>query len=98
MNAATQIGFDELMPRRAGLLLALGIWMAGFALTGAVAWRMQHHGSVRAMNVQAATSAPQAAQTDAYEDSPEPGASFMPEDTVVAHRVPRGSATMMQKP
>ncbi|HEX4445961.1 MAG TPA: hypothetical protein VH044_04470 [Polyangiaceae bacterium] len=97
MNAATPIGFDEWMPRRAGLLLALGIWMAGFALTGAVAWRMHHQDVVGAADGRA-TSAQQAVQADPDDDKAEPGTSFMPEDTVVAHRSQHGDSTMMQGP
>jgi hypothetical protein len=98
MNAALQLGHPghAEAARRTGLLVALGIWMAGFALTGAVAWRMDHpRGGIPA--TESTSSSTEATPTEGTE-TPAPGAAFMPEDTVVGRRMPRDNATMMQRP
>ena len=95
MNAAIQLGLEE-GARRTGLLVALGIWMAGFALTAAVAWRMDHPG--RGMPTTETINSSTEATPPEDTDTADPGAAFMPEDTVIGHRAPRTSATLMQKP
>jgi hypothetical protein len=39
-------GFDRCLTRRAGLLMGLGLWVAGFVVAGAAAWHMQRASSV----------------------------------------------------
>jgi hypothetical protein len=95
MSAAIQLGLEE-GARRKGLLVALGIWMAGFALTAVVGWRMEQPGHAMP-TTQTGTSSTEAAPAEDT-DTADPGAAFMPEDTVVGHRAPGGSATMMQRP
>ncbi len=82
MNSGTQFGFEEWLPRRAALLTALGIWAAGFALSGATAWRMQHPTAGTDEMNEARTSAvamPNEAPADIAESEQ---AVFVPEDVV----------------
>ena len=95
MNTAFQLEHEE-GARRTGLLVALGIWIAGFMLTGAVGWRMDHpRAGVPA--TETTSSSTEAAPTQDT-DTTDPGAAFMPEDTVVGRRAAPDNATMMQKP
>jgi hypothetical protein len=104
VNSGTQFGFEEWLPRRAALLTALGIWVAGFALAGATAWRMQHPtAGTDEMEVRtSAVAMPNEAPTDIAESEeavlPE-DAVTMPQDVVVGRRTPpRTGVTLMQRP
>jgi len=69
------LGFEEWLPRRNANLLALGLWVAGFAMAGAVAARM-HHPTTNAADFRSMSFAVEAT---------EPGALVMPEDVLVGH-------------
>jgi hypothetical protein len=78
--------FEQWLPARPVLLLALGIWLAAFALAGATAWRM-HHKTVGTEETVLVTD-----PADFKE------AVLMPEDAIVGVRTPRLGVTQSQKP
>ena len=107
MRSETQLGFEEWLPRRAALLTALGMWVAGFVLAGASAWRIQDQSRWTDEANQSATSPAATPNTscdnptsDMAADTAEPqgGAVFMPGDVVVGRRTPGTGVTQMQKP
>lgn len=89
--------FEQWLPRRAAMQAGLWIWVAGFAVAGATAWRMHHQtAGMAATNGIAAEIA--ATPTEAAADTAEPeGTVFMPVDVVVGLRTPRIGATLIQK-
>ncbi len=95
MNSGTQFGFEEWLPRRAALLTALGIWVAGFALAGATAWRMQHPTAGTDEMNKTRTSAvamPNETPVDVAESEK---AVFVPEDVVT---MPQGMVVGRSRP
>jgi hypothetical protein len=90
--------FEQWLPRRAALQAGLWIWVAGFAVAGATAWRMHHQtaGTAQTNGIAADIAA---TPIDVAADTAEPeGAVFMPVDVVVGLRRPRIGATLSQKP
>jgi hypothetical protein len=77
--------FEQWLPARPVLLVALGIWLAAFALAGATASRM-HHKTVGTGE----TNGSAVPVTDP--------AILMPEDAIVGVRTPRLGVTQSQKP
>jgi hypothetical protein len=83
--------FEQWLPTRPVLLLALGIWSAGFALAGATAWRM-HHKTTMGTEETNGSALPVSDSADFK------GAVLMPEDAIVGVRTPRLGVTQSQKP
>jgi hypothetical protein len=81
--------FEQWLPARPVRLLALGIWLAAFALAGATAWRM-HHETVGIEETNG-SAVP-------VTDPADKGAVLMPEDAIVGVRTPRLGVTQAQKP
>ncbi len=97
MNFETHFGFERWLPRRDALLVALGLWVTGLALTCAVAVRMHHESPASSTNeasIPGTTVLPRA-PADATESA---GVLVMPEDRVVAHQAPSNGVTLKQKP
>jgi hypothetical protein len=99
MNSTSYFGFEECLSRPAALLVALGLWVAGLAMVGAVALRM-HHGSMapqrNGMSTPSEMSAEGAPTRDTSSDPTE--VLIMPQDTVLAHQAPTAGVTLQQKP
>jgi hypothetical protein len=99
MSSTTYSEFEDWLPRPAAFKLAIGLWVAGFAVAGAAAWHMQ-----RAEPQPGPTSSPTfssagAAADYAPADSAGPAAvEVLPEDVVVGHRAPTPGVTLRQKP
>jgi hypothetical protein len=89
--------FEKWLPRRVSLKVALGIWVAGFVVAGATAWRMDHptagpHEATRvAVDVEPAP--PEAAS-----ESAESERVVMPVDEIVGIRTPKVGVALRQKP
>jgi hypothetical protein len=89
--------FEEWLPRRETMLLAIAIWVAGFALAGVTARRM--HATTRTGEMSEAPTSAIVTPTEAPANAAESeGAVFMPEDVVIGQRTPRIGATQIQKP
>jgi hypothetical protein len=89
--------FEKWLPRRATLQVVLGIWVAGFAVAGAIVWRMDHH-TARTDEMRVTSPAVAAAPTEAVSDmagSERP--LVMPVDLIVGHRTPSIGVTLRQK-
>jgi len=85
MNAGTTyLGFEEWLPRRSANLLAVGLWVAGFAMAGAAAARM-HHTATNAADVRSMSFAIGAPAEPSTDLAAARGALVMPEDVLVAH-------------
>jgi hypothetical protein len=76
--------FEKWLPRRATLLVVIGIWVAAFAVAGATVWRMDHP----------------TARTDETKviDMGSESLLFTRVDTIVGHRAPRIGVALRQKP
>ena len=97
MNTGAQIGFEDWLSRRATLQVAVGLWVAGVALAGAAALRMNHDGAGRASD-EAPTWATAISRGAAAAPTESDGVLVMPVDTVVAHEAPGTGVTLKQKP
>jgi hypothetical protein len=97
MNTGAQIGFEDWLPPRAVLRVAVGLWVAGLALAGAAALRMNHDGAGRERS-EAPTSSPAISPGAAAAATESDGVLLMPADTVVAHEAPATGVTLKQKP
>ena len=99
MLSALQLDvFEQCVPRRAALLMAAGIWVAGFALAGGTAWRLNQQ-TVRRNEVSGLASVIAATRTEPADDAAESAeAVVMPLDVVVGLRTPRIGVTLIQKP
>jgi hypothetical protein len=103
MNSTSYFGFEECLSRPAALLVALGLWVAGLAMVGAVALRMHHGGTapetseIFTTSETSAEGAPMVLDTSS-EPTESAGVLVMPQDTVLAHEVPTAGVTLKQKP
>jgi hypothetical protein len=103
MSSTSYFGCEECLSRPAALLVALGLWVAGLAMVGAVALRM-HHGSTALETSEMSTTSETSVEgaPTALDTSSDPTASagvlVMPQDTVLAHPVPTAGVTLKQKP
>ena|SRR5579859_4954640 len=89
--------FEKWLPRRATLQVVVGIWVAGFAVAGATAWRMDHR-TARTDETRVTSPEVAAAPTEAVSDiaaSERP--LSMPVDMIVGHRMPRIGVALSQK-
>ncbi len=89
------LGVEQSSPRRTALLATLGIWIAGLALAGATAWRMQHPTVYGANETVTATRPEASADTDNGEAD---GVLLMPADSLVGQRSSKTGVTLMQTP
>ena len=86
--------FEQWLPRRAALQVALGIWVAGFAVAGASAWIMHHH----AVGTDETKGTAAEIETPPIE-IPEPERAVnIPIDVIVGIRTPKSGVAMGQKP
>jgi hypothetical protein len=93
MSSTTYSEFEDWLPRPAALGLALGLWITGFAVAGAVVWRLHDAASgptFTAMSPEMTRPPANATASGAV--------IVIPEDLVVGHRTPRTGVTMRQKP
>jgi hypothetical protein len=103
MNSTSYFGFGECLSRPASLLVALGLWVAGLAMVGAVALRMHHGTTALAMDEMSTTSeisaegAPTVSDTSS-DPTESAGVMVMPQDSVLAHEAPAAGVTMKQNP
>jgi hypothetical protein len=104
MNTQTQLVIAE-RSRRAQIVAALGLWVAGAALGATVAWRMAHpprHHAADGMTQTSEQTEPVSTMDwsiDGTGDAVEiDGALVMPEDVIVSHRPVRAGVAVMQKP
>jgi hypothetical protein len=84
--------FEQWLPRRPALMVAVGLWVAGFGMAGASAWRMHPQTVGVEMNGNGATPIDAVSDTAELEE-----AVFLPEDVVVGLRTPRIGVTLPQK-
>ena len=89
--------FEKWLPRRAALQVALGIWVAGFVVAGATAWRM-HHPMVGTHETRGTAADVVGPPTEAASDSPESERVLMPIDVIVGLRTPKIGVAASQKP
>jgi hypothetical protein len=89
--------FEQWLPRRAALQIALGIWAAGFVVAGATAWRM-HHPTGGAYDTTGTASDVVKTPTEATSDSAESDRVLMPIDVIVGLRTPKIGVALRQKP
>jgi len=89
--------FEQWLPRRAALQIALGIWAAGFVVAGATAWRM-HHQTRGAYDTAATASDVVGTPTEAASDGAESDRVLMPIDVIVGLRTPKIGMALRQKP
>ena len=89
--------FEKWLPRRAALQLALGIWVAGFVVAGATAWRM-HHPTGGAGDTAGTASDVVGTSTEAASDGTESDRVLMPVDAIVGQRTPKIGVALRQKP
>jgi hypothetical protein len=106
MRSIRHFGFEGWLPRRAAPLTAIGLWVAGFALGGASAWRMQHPITVTDERRETPTSfaapAPGMSCDNAPTDTPADTAEsedavLIPEDVIVGRKTPIIGITQMQR-
>jgi hypothetical protein len=88
--------FEKWLPRRSTLQIALGIWIVGFVVAGATAWRMHHPTAVSYET--AGTSVDVEPPPEAASDSPESERVLMPIDVIVGLRTPKIGVAASQKP
>jgi hypothetical protein len=95
MQPSIYLEFEAWIPRRGGVLVALGIWVAGFVMAAGIAVRM-HHESVRtrAPTTSSLVAAPIGAP-DATTGSQD--TVFMPDDVVVGRRSPLPDAPTLPR-
>jgi hypothetical protein len=90
--------FEKWLPPRGTLQVALGIWLAGFVVAGATAWRM-HHQTARTQETKATAAEVAATPTDVASDTAESqNTVFMPIDVVRGLRTPKIGVALRQKP
>ncbi len=98
MHARMQLdSFERWLPRPAALRLALGIWVAGFVVAGATAWRM-HHPTEGNYETAGTTFDVVGAPTEAASDSAESDRVLMPIDVIVGLRRTKIGVALRQKP
>ena len=89
--------FEKWLPRRAALQIALGIWVAGFVVAGANAWRMRQ--PTAGMYETGGTGVDVVGTpTEAASDSTESEGVLMPIEVIVGRRTPKIGAALRQKP
>jgi hypothetical protein len=96
MRSETQLGWEGWLPQRAAVVTALGLWMAGFALGGASAWRMHRASAVTDDGNESSGWAEAAPRETPADNADQEVTLFMPVDVIVGRDAP--GAMMMQKP
>ena len=89
--------FEQWLPRRAALQVALGIWTAGFVVAGATAWRM-HHPAGGTYDTTGTASDVVETPTEAASESAESDRVLMPIDVIVGLRTPKIGVALRRKP
>jgi hypothetical protein len=90
MSSTTYSEFEDWLPRPAAFGLALGLWITGFAVAGAAAWRMD--------GAAPEPTAPTATTRGGVDSTTSGTVIVIPEDVVVGRRRPAAGVTMKQKP
>ncbi len=91
MSSTTYSEFEDWLPRPTAFGLALGLWITGFAIAGAAAWRM--HGAAPEP-----TGTPTATTPGSVDSTASETVIVIPQDVVVGHKRPAAGVTMKQKP